>query len=49
MALLDPTDHRVRRSDDQQPTTHPRLCVLAGFGFIIAAALAVHYVFNALV
>lgn len=48
MALLDPTD-RSHRSGDQQPTTHPRLCVIAGFGFIIASALIFHYVFNALV
>jgi hypothetical protein len=34
---------------EHQPTTHPRLCLLGGFAFIIAAALAVHVVFNVLV
>ena len=49
MALLDPADHRSHRAGEQQPTTHPRLCLLAGFGFIVAAAFVVHYLFNALV
>ena len=50
MALLDPSDDTfARRSQsEQQPTTHPRLCLLGGFGFIIAMALAVHVVFNVL-
>ena len=51
MALLDPSDDTFARrpqSDQQQPTTHPRLCLLGGFGFIIATALAVHVVFNVL-
>jgi hypothetical protein len=51
MALLDPSDDGFARHarSDQQPTTHPRLCLLGGFGFIIAAALAVHVVFNVLI
>ena len=49
MALLDPADHRSHRAGEQQPTTHPRLCLLAGFAFIVAAAFVVHYLFNALV
>lgn len=50
MALLDPTDHgrMSHRSDVEQPTTHPRLCLVAGFAFIVAVALIFHYVFNAL-
>ena len=51
MALIDPSDDTFARpnsSDQQRPTTHPRLCVLGGFGFIIATALAVHMVFNVL-
>lgn len=48
MALLDPTD-RSQHSRDQQPTAHPRLCLVAGFGFIVAAGLVFHYLFNALV
>lgn len=52
MALIDPSDDTFARpisSDQQQPTTHPRLCLLGGFGFIIATALAVHVVFNVLI
>lgn len=50
MALIHPTDPRLsQRSGEPQPTTKPRLCLAAGFGFIIAVALTVHYVFNALV
>lgn len=51
MALLDPTDHgRIpHRAGEQGPTTHPRLCLAAGFGFIVAVAVIFHYVFNALV
>jgi hypothetical protein len=51
MALLDPADHtRIsHRSGDQQPTTHPILCLAGGFGFIVAAALVFHFAFNALI
>lgn len=51
MALLDPTDHTrlSHRSSDHQPTTKPILCLIGGFGFIIATALVFHVVFNALV
>lgn len=50
VALIHPTDPRLsQRSGEPQPTTKPRLCLAAGFGFIIAVALTVHYVFNALV
>lgn len=50
MALLDPADHDrlPRRSDEQDTTTHPRLCLLGGFAFIMVTALVVHYGFNAL-
>lgn len=51
MALLDPTDHgrNSYRSGDQQPTTKPRLCLAAGFAFLVGTALVVHFVFNALI
>ena len=52
MALLDPSDDTFARhasSDRQEPTTHPRLCLLGGFGFIIGTALLVHVVFNVLI
>lgn len=53
MALLDPSDdtfaRHVSSDQQQQPTTHPRLCLLGGFGFIIATALLVHVVFNVLI
>lgn len=50
MALLDPTDHTrlSHRAGEHQPTTKPRLCLIAGFGFIVATALVFHVVFNAL-
>ena len=50
MALLDPTDHgrMSHRSGEQGPTTHPRLCLVAGFAFMVAVALVFHYAFNAL-
>lgn len=52
MALIDPSNDTFARhssSDRQQPTTHPRLCLLGGFAFIVATALAVHVVFNVVV
>lgn len=52
MALIDPSDDTFARHvspDQQQPTTHPRLCLLGGFGFIIGTALLVHVVFNVLI
>lgn len=51
MALLDPSDDAFahRAPSEHQPTTHPRLCLLSGFAFIVAVALAVHVVFNVLV
>lgn len=53
MALLDPADDRSAPhgsgSSPRQPTKHPIICLACGFGFIIAAALAVHVVFNALI
>ncbi len=51
MALLDPSDDMLTRrpSSDHHPTTHPRLCLLGGFAFIIAAALAAHLVFNVMI
>lgn len=50
MALLDPTDHTRMsyRSGEHQPTTKPRLCLMAGFLFLIAIALAFHFAFTAL-
>lgn len=49
MALLDPTDLGRSNGDAHGPTTRPRLCLLAGFGFIVGTALLVHIAFNALV
>lgn len=51
MALLDPSNDTFTPSSPskQEPTTHPRLCLLGGFAFIIATALAVHVVFNVLI
>lgn len=52
MALLDPADHgsaAPRTSQGEAPTKHPMICLAGGFGFIVAAALVVHLVFNALV
>jgi hypothetical protein len=50
VALIHPSDDRTaHRSGEHQPTTKPRLCLAAGFGFIVGVALLVHYVFNALV
>jgi hypothetical protein len=48
MALLDPSDHH-HTSSDHQKTNHPFLCLIGGFGFIVATAVAVHVVFNVLV
>lgn len=52
MALLDPADHgsaAPRTSQGEAPTKHPMICLAGGFGFIVAAALVVHLVFNAIV
>ncbi|QTC91558.1 hypothetical protein [Brevundimonas goettingensis] len=51
MALLDPSDDTFARhpSSDHQKTNHPFLCLIGGFGFIVATAVAVHVVFNVLV
>jgi hypothetical protein len=51
MALLDPSDDTLARpaSSDQDKTNHPLMCVMGGFGFIVATALVVHVVFNVLV
>lgn len=52
MALLDPADHgsaAPRTSPSEAPTRHPMLCLAGGFGFIVAAALLVHLIFNAVV
>jgi len=43
MALIDP--HRPTPTDGP----HPALCLAAGFGVIIGAAILVHIVFNSLV
>lgn len=51
MALLDPADDRSAphgSGSPHQPTKHPMVCLVAGFGFIILAASVVHVVFNAL-
>lgn len=50
MALLDPTDHgrTSYRYGDHQPTTRPRLCLAAGFAFLVGTALIFHFLFNAL-
>ncbi len=48
MALLDPSDHH-RAPSEHQKTNHPFMCVMGGFGFIVATALVVHVVFNVLV
>lgn len=52
MALLDPADGlsaTPRTSQSEAPTKHPMICLAGGFGFIVAAALVVHLVFNAVV
>jgi hypothetical protein len=51
MALLDPSDDTLARpaSSDHEKTNHPLMCVMGGFGFIVATALVVHVVFNVLV
>ena len=43
MALID--DHKPSQSHRDGP--HPAICLMAGFGVIIAAAVIVHVVFNA--
>jgi hypothetical protein len=43
MALID--DHKSPLSRREGP--HPSVCLIAGFGFIIVAAVIVHFVFNA--
>ncbi|CAN5316580.1 hypothetical protein BH10PSE1_BH10PSE1_00560 [soil metagenome] len=49
MALLDPADQdKIHRSGEHTPTTKPRLCLVAGFTFLIATAVVFHYAFNAL-
>ncbi len=52
MALLDSASRFSTVRDDRQATTkggiHPSICVLTGFGFIVASALAVHVIFNTL-
>lgn len=48
MALLDPSEHHHAPSGHQK-TNHPFICLMGGFGFIVAAALAVHVVFNVLI
>ena len=52
MALLD-SAHRVSTVRQTHRTApkggiHPSVCVVSGFGVIIASALAVHVVFNAI-
>lgn len=50
MALLD-AGHRSARAPSQRFTErkiHPSICLATGFGFIMASALAVHVIFNAL-
>ena len=44
MALID--DHKRPQTHRDGP--HPAICLMAGFGVIIAAAVIVHIVFNAL-
>lgn len=42
MALID--DHKPPQAHRDGP--HPAICLIAGFGVIIAAAMIVHVVFN---
>jgi hypothetical protein len=44
MALID--DHKPPQAHRDGP--HPAICLAAGFGVIIAAAVIVHIAFNAL-
>ena len=44
MALID--DHKPSQAHRDGP--HPAICLATGFGVIIAAAVIVHIVFNAL-
>ncbi len=50
MAMLHPNDRAAttHRSDTHERTTKPRLCLLAGFAFLVATAFAFHFAFNAL-
>ncbi|WP_396594252.1 hypothetical protein [Brevundimonas sp. R86498] len=53
MALLHPEDRfstvRTRNRTTAKGGIHPAICLLSGFGFIVASALAVHVIFNALI
>lgn len=53
MALLHPEDRfstvRTRHRTAPKGGIHPSICLISGFGFIIASALAVHVIFNALI
>ena len=51
MAMLHPNDRASteHRSDRHERTTKPRLCLLAGFAFMVTTAVAFHYAFNALI
>lgn len=45
MALID--DHKSPLSPlSRREGPHPAVCLIAGFGFIIGAALVVHFLFN---
>ncbi len=52
MALLHSADRVSGSRADARPLPqrgiHPAICLVAGFGFIVASALAVHVIFNAL-
>ena len=43
MALIDDPKSPLARREGP----HPAVCLLAGFAFIIGAALVVHFLFNA--
>ncbi len=41
--------HRVSRERTRaKGGIHPSICLVSGFGFIVASALAVHVIFNAI-
>ena len=46
MALLDPSRSTSPRAKGEP---HPAVWLVAGFGFIVGAAYAVHLVFNAVI
>jgi len=47
MSLSHPTQF-ARHDASSRPTRHPMVCLVAGFGFMVAVCVGVHYAFTAL-